>query len=624
MGFLNLLALAYLATTALLVVIYLFKKKRKVIHVPSFIPWRDLKEGTVRSRSFLVDLLFFLQVIILSLLTLSLAKPYITSTVKGVTGKDMILLIDTSASMQTREGESTRFELAKAEALKVIGKMGIADKAQVISMNSAPLIVSEPIGDKGRLKRIIQNLETNDTPTNLEEGLSLALSLLRRNGLGEIHVFTDKEPPEINSPLADKVRFFKLGKASNNVAIVGLDVYQDMFKEYFEREGYATVKNLGTETKTVLLKGFLDQRPLMEESVELSPQEERTMRIRGISGPGLLKVELYPEDDLPVDNRAFALIRPKKAIKALVITEGRILEEELNKVDRAVEELNFTFVSPKAYSQQPLTDFTICLFHKYVPETLPDINSLFMFPPQDNKFFPVNEWFKGAKIVDWDRAHPIMGHLDYMEEVWLAMALSFKNLEGFVPVMRASDGNRPFPLVIAGVTGNKRVAVLGFDLSEFSFSKARDIPILIMFLNILQWLDPEGTSAMQVQTGKSLTFNLPEDTKELSLTNPKGQTVRLDPSGNTLVVKDINSVGEYVLKGKGIERHFVANLFNREESDIKPSYHAKREIPFEEVKAIPFSLKERQELGKYLLVPVLLLLLAEWVIYNLRARAKTL
>ncbi|MFN3467730.1 MAG: hypothetical protein ACK4WF_08525, partial [Candidatus Brocadiales bacterium] len=61
MGILNILALAYLATIALLVVIYLFRKKRKVIHVSSFIPWKDLKEGTVRTRFFLADTLFFLQ-----------------------------------------------------------------------------------------------------------------------------------------------------------------------------------------------------------------------------------------------------------------------------------------------------------------------------------------------------------------------------------------------------------------------------------------------------------------------------------------------------------------------------------------------------------------------------------
>ena len=633
MGILNLLALAYLAAIALLVVIYLFRKKRKVIHVSSLIPWKDLKEGTVRTRFFLADTLFFLQIIILSLLALALARPYITSTLKGITGKDIILLIDTSASMQTKEGESTRFELAKAEALRVVEKMGVADKAQVISMHSSPLMVSEPIGDKGKAKRLIQNLEVTDTTTNLEEGLSLALSLLRKNGLGEVHVFTDREPPEVNSPQANKIRFFKCGKTSNNVAIVGLDVYQDMFKEYSEREGYVTVRNLGTEGKTVLLKGFLDQRPLTEETVELMPQEERTVRIKGISGPGLLKVELHPEDALPIDNQAFALIRPKKNIRALVVTTGGLLEGEVGKVDKTVKEVDFIFTLPQTYTQQPLKDFAICLFHKYVPETLPDINSLFIFPPQNNVPFPVEGWFRSAKIVDWERSHPIMGHLDYMEDIWLAKALAFKNTEGLalnrsgsglVPVVRANAGGSPFPVVMAGLMGSERVAVLGFDLSEFSFSRAKDMPILIMFLNILQWLDPEGTAAAQVKTGKSLTFNLKGDSKEFSLTNPKGKTVKLDLSGDTLVIKDVNYVGEYHLKGKGIERRFVANLFDREESDIRPSLPRKGEIPFEEAVAAPFSLREKRELGKYLLVPVLLLLLAEWVLYHLKTRARTL
>ncbi|HLA37040.1 MAG TPA: VWA domain-containing protein [Candidatus Brocadiales bacterium] len=624
MGVLNLLALASLATIAILVVIYLFRKKRKTILVSSFIPWRGLTEGKVRTRFFLADALFFLQIIILSLLALSLARPYITSTIKGITGKDLILLVDTSASMQTREGESTRFELAKAEALKVVEKMGMTDEAQLISMHSSPLIVSEPIGDKGKLKRLIQNLEVTDTTTNLEEGLSLALSLLRRNSLGEVHVFTDRVPPEINTPQANKIRFFTCGKASDNVAIVGLDVYQDMFKEYSEREGYVTVRNMGTETKTVLLKGFLDHRPLMEETVELTPQEDRTVRIKGISGPGLLRVELHPEDALLLDNQAFAIIRPKKTIKVLVVTPGGPLEEELGKVDKAVKEVEFLFASPKSYGQLSLKDFAICLFHKYVPEALPDINSLFIFPPQDNKFFPVEEWFRNSEIVDWEHSHPIMGHLDYIEDIWLTKALAFKNMEGFAPVVRASVGDSPFPVVIAGLMGGERVAVLGFDLAEFSFTRAKDIPVLIMFLNILQWLDPEGTAATQVKMGKSLTFNLKGDSKELSLTDPKGKTVKIDVSENTVVIRDINHVGEYHLKGKGIERRFVANLFDREESDVRPSSFPKKGIPFEEASVTPFSLTEKRELGKYLLILVLLLLLAEWVLYHLKARARTL
>ncbi len=623
MGILNLLALAYLGTIALLVLIYLFKKKRKVIHVSSFIPWRELRESTVRTRFFLADILFFLQIAILVLLTLSLARPYITSTTQGFTGKDIILLVDTSASMQAREGETTRFELAKAEALKVVEKMGMADKAQIISMHSSPLIVSEPTGDKGRLKRLIHNLEVTDTSTNLEEGLSLALSLLGRNNTGEVHVFTDKTPPEGKLPQTEKVRFFRCGKATNNIAIVGLDVYQDMFKEYSEREGYVTVRNTGTETRTVLLKGFLEQKPVLEETVELTPQEERTVRIRGISGPGLLKVELHPEDALPVDNQAFALIRPKKTMKALVVTSGDPIQEELGKVDRAVKEIEFTFVSPKAYAQQSLKDFAICLFHKYAPETLPDINSLFIFPPQDNRLFPVGGWFRGAKIVDWERSHPIMEHLDYMEEVWLARALAFKDVEGLASVVTATAGEHPFPVIMAGLLKGKRIGVLGFDLSEFSFNRARDVPVLIMFLNLLQWLDPEGTAATQVKTGRSLTFILQEDSKELSLTNPKGKTVKLDPTGDTLVIRNIDYVGEYLLRGKGMERRFVANLFDREESDIQTYSPPKKEIPFEEVKATSFSLKEKQELGKYLLILVLLLLLAEWIIFNLKARART-
>jgi len=57
MGFLNLLAFGYLASIGLVVFLYIFNKKKNIVHVSSLIPWGILKEDTVRSRVFKIDLL---------------------------------------------------------------------------------------------------------------------------------------------------------------------------------------------------------------------------------------------------------------------------------------------------------------------------------------------------------------------------------------------------------------------------------------------------------------------------------------------------------------------------------------------------------------------------------------
>ncbi len=77
MGFLNLLAFGYLSLIGLVVFFYIFNKKKNIVQVPSLIPWGILKEDTVRSRVFKIDLLFLLQILLILLLVFFLAKPYL-------------------------------------------------------------------------------------------------------------------------------------------------------------------------------------------------------------------------------------------------------------------------------------------------------------------------------------------------------------------------------------------------------------------------------------------------------------------------------------------------------------------------------------------------------------------
>lgn len=620
MGFLNLLALYYLPIVGLLILIYFFRKKRKTIPVPSFIPWRGLKQDTVRTRFFLADILFFLQLAALLLLIFFLTHPYFTSISKGVVGKNIILLIDTSASMQTREGKSTRFDLIKAEALRLVEKMGAGDSMLVISMHSSPQILSEFSKDKGKLKKIIKTLESLDTGTSLEEGLSLSLSLLNSISNGEVHVLTDKEAPELKD---NRIRFVRHGKASDNIAITGLDIYQDMFKDYREREAYVTVKNFSEEPKVVLLKTFLDKEPLAEEAIELIPQEQRTIRVKGIKGPGLLKAELEPEDSLAADNHAYAIIKINKSVNVLVVTEDAFLQEELRKVEKATEQVKFTTITPSSYTTN-LKDYDIAIFHRFIPEDYPRENALFISPLMDNKLFPIRGWTRGVRVIDWNNDHPIMRHLDYLEEIWIYKALHLEPLEGLKTLIKAEAESENLPLALAGTLQGHRVVVLGFDLAEFGLSKTKNMPILIMFLNILQWLNPEGVEASQIKTGEHLVINLyPEkELKNLSLLNPKGKTINIDSTHSPLVITDTYYAGQYLLRGKGFEKRFVANLFDESESGIKPSLTPGKKLEFEEAKVVPFVKEEKKELGKYILVVVSLLLLTEWILYYLKARAR--
>lgn len=622
MGILNPLALAYLPVVGLLVLIYLFRKKRKTIPVPSFIPWRGMRQDTVRSKAFLADILFFLQLIALLLLVFFLTRPYLPSFTSGVIGRDIIVLLDTSASMQTQEGERTRFQMAQEQVLELVDGMGIGDSMQIITIHTRPHILNDFSSNKEGLRELVRGLKSVDSGTNLDEGLSLTVSLLGHTGRGELHVFTDTERP---GGMGSNVRFVNLAESSrDNLAITGLDIYQDMFKEYREREAYVTVENFSENPKTVLIKSYLNRLPLEEQVTELLPGEEKTIRIRGIRGPGLLKVELEPGDALGVDNSAYAIIKHKKTLRALVVAEERLFVEELRRIENATQQVEFTVIQPGSYGPGETKDYDMVIFHQYVPTELPDKNALFIFPDKDNTAFPVVDWVRGASFIDWDSSSPIMKHLDYMDDIWIYKALYLVPDKGLEPLIMAAGTEEDFPVALAGTTEGKKVVVLGFDVADFNLSKAKNVPILIMLLNIIQWLNPYGAETYQIMTGEPFVVDLEDrgGEREVTLVTPDGKTLSLNTAENPLRVTDTYLKGEYVLKDGEDETRFVANLFDVKESDIRTIISYQEGEDFEEAVASTYVKEKQLDLGRYILAFVALLLLAEWIFYCLRARTR--
>jgi Ca-activated chloride channel homolog len=188
MGFLNLLAFGYLSLIGLVVYLYIFNKKKNIVHVSSLIPWDVSKQDTVRSKVFKIDMLFVLQTLLILLLVFFLAKPFLKSSIINISGKNIVLVVDSSASMQTVEGDETRFDMARSQALKMIGKLGQWDKMMVISSNYYSRVVSNFSDDKARLNKAINDLMPTDTGTNLDEGVSLGVSFLKNTERGEMYV----------------------------------------------------------------------------------------------------------------------------------------------------------------------------------------------------------------------------------------------------------------------------------------------------------------------------------------------------------------------------------------------------------------------------------------------------
>ncbi|MCR4289799.1 MAG: VWA domain-containing protein [Candidatus Scalindua sp.] len=644
MGFLNLLAFGYLASIGLVVFLYIFNKKKNIVHVSSLIPWGVLNEDTVRSKVFKIDLLFLLQILLILLLVFFLAKPYIKSSIINISGKNIVLVVDSSASMQTVEGNETRFDQARSQALKMIGKLGQWDKMMVISSNYSSTVVCDFTNDKAKLNKTINDLMPKDTGTNLDEGVSLGVSFLKNAERGEMYVLTDRSASSINftNLKSGNIKFITFGKESANVAITSLDVYQDMFKDYSEREAYVTIENYSNDSKTVRLSVFLNDEIIMEEKLELASNEQKTLSVMHLNSPGILKAGIQTDDFLSVDNTAYAIINEIKPINILLVSDNYSLKDELAKIEQSTHRIIVTHIATSEYEQEVVKDYDVAIFHKFIPDNNPNINALYITPylhsPNSQDEDVKGSTFGGVlisehhlvspvKILDWDNSHPTMLHLTNLDGLDIKSAFVMKPPDWSIPLIKISDNLNDSPIAFAGWYKGKKIMSLGFDLSDFDFSKSDGLRMLIMTLNIIQWLNPyEAVDNNKLLTGGQYRLNYAL-TENIEIVTPGNEVLKYDAKEDAteenFVFNKIEYTGEYKISGTNLNTRFVANLFDVNESRIAPGSIDGEELKFEEKEAETLVKNGKTEIGKYLLLLVPFILFIEWLLYHKKVRAGT-
>jgi len=168
---------------------------------------------------------------------------------------------------------------------------------------------------------------------------------------------------------------------------------------------------------------------------------------------------------------------------------------------------------------------------------------------------------------------------------------------------------------------------LGFDLSDFDFSKSDGLRMLIMTLNIIQWLNPyEGVDNSTLLTGGQYRLNYAL-TESIEVVNPENEILEYDVKDNAseanFIFNKIEYTGEYKISGTNLNNRFVANLFDGNESRIAPESIDDEELKFEEKEAETLIKDEKTEFGKYLLLLVPFMLLIEWLLYHKKVRDGT-
>lgn len=708
MGVLNIIALSYLSVISIVVFIHYFNRRSNVVYVPSILPWKSIDPSVVRASAFRVNLLFILQIIIVILLSLFLAQPYFSSDVIVLHGRNSIVVIDSSASMQTLDNGEMRFDIARKQLLRLVNDMKPADEMMVISAYSSAEVVSGLTGDKDTLRETANELMPTETGTDLEGAVGIAVSYLENMRYGRLYILTDQRidscGPKIRTIEDGLLHFVRVGVHGSNIAISSLDTFQDIFDD--ADEAYITVTSYADDRNDVKLSVRMGQDLLMEDMFTLNSHERKTFTVKNISSSGILKAGIDTDDCLKADNAAYGVMKDRsRIIDVLLVTDSGKLRDEFNRLEGAFSQMDIDTVSVDKYDkygQSALQDYDLCIFHRFIPEGQPDINALFVAPdiryggaaekralsadvPDDGRrgrgggglgddkvwheFLRSAGRVRGVEVLDWDDAHPTLKYLDYLDSVKIRDSITFDPPQDANVLIygRGAAGSHDTPggkrndrtLAFSIKLGNRRMVVMGIDLGEFSYSDTENLPVLIMTLNMIQWLSPFGENvdsigrsnligSDQYKTGHLYPLRDSTGIKAIYVDGEDGGRVELMPDFVRLNTESsdetrsnsggggsedylmLKRTGVYVVERKDGDEVFVVNLFDESESNTsvaverssgsEPSGGRNAEDGRVQTAAVPAELsamgKTREELSdisRYVLYLVPLLLFVEWI-----------
>src|SRR5664279_1871337 len=168
MGFLTPWFLAGAAAVGLPVWLHLLRKhKTTPLPFSSLMFFEKRTQSSIKHRRLRYLLLFAARALLVLLLVLAFAHPYMRQTVLASkrSGEVTVLAVDNSLSMRA----GTRLSQAKNAAKSTIGSLRAGQRAQVLAFGSRVQVMSEVTDDHNSLNAAVDAIEPGDTRTSYGE-----------------------------------------------------------------------------------------------------------------------------------------------------------------------------------------------------------------------------------------------------------------------------------------------------------------------------------------------------------------------------------------------------------------------------------------------------------------------
>ena len=344
----------------------------------------------------------------------------------------------------------------------------------------------------------------------------------------------------------------------------------------------------------------------------------------------MLKVVLQHDDALRLDNVAYTAINRPRPARVLVVSPGNEALRASLDTSQVQDLAVVTFAEPPILDTAEHKEqvdaglYDLIIYDRCQPARMPQANTLFLgsLPPGD-------QWTAGPpsgppNIIDIARAHPLpeLGEMSYVR---IAEGRALKPPLGSTVLFDSVIG----PLLAIAPRDAFEDAVCGFPL--FVEENGETVPnstwplrpsFPVFFFNAVRYLGgSRGVQAIgNVPPGSPMTIRSPAVVTEITVTNPQGERTTMRRTNQApFVYTSTQDLGVYTIQegsDKEVSHRFAVNLFDRQESDLRPRENL--DLGHETVPGQAGFASARRETWKWILLLGLGVLLFEWYVYNRR------
>jgi len=512
--------LGVLSVPALVAIYFLLGRSRRRV-VSALFLWENQPispRGGKRWERLRTPLLFFIELLILILLTAAMSGP----SIPRLTGdQPLIAVLDDSFSMRAGGDDSARSRAAEvlADTLSAGNR-----PLTLIAAGSRARLLGESVTQRADLEEALSRWRCGSPSSDLGAGISLGRDIGGR--ATRVLILTDHAPPD--EPGAS-VRWQALGAPRANRAIIAAARGGE------PGDGWLMLEIAGDEAREVGLEitvdGAVDERRVM-----LEPDQTERLVLQIPAGAEQVTAALVEEDALPLDDRV-DLLRPD--------TRTVTVRREIDDPTLAELVARALATSPRVVPAGPGPDLLITDRVAAGPVD-PMTWRLEILSGEET------ETLAGPFLLD--HGHPLCEGLSFAAVIWTA------------PETEAPGS----PILIAERTrGRAKDLTILFEPKTSSVQRDPVWPSL--FWNLVEWRAREkpGLLERNLSLGTPVRLNLERPTP-LRVTGPVGDTDTLPAAGRAMLIP-VAEPGIYTVAEGERTHRFAINVLAPSESDLSAS-----------------------------------------------------